>query len=136
MTTGGTCRDVEGKSSTEGDCTAEDCTEEVAGMAAAAELDEKAIVLELGPEESAALAEYGTSEAAGVGKTVVYSVLVTTRRVEVVMVELPDAKTEELECTSDDTAEPASVAEDDTCVSDTRLAPIELIKGPVGVAVP
>ena len=119
MTTGGTCSDVEGKSSTEGDCTTEDCTEEVAGMAAAAEL-------ELGAEESGALGEDGTSGATGVGKTVVYSVLVTTRRVEVVIVELLDTETEEL----------ASVADDDTCVTDTRVAPIELAEELLGAAVP
>lgn len=133
MTTGGTCSDVEGKSSTEGGGSAE----EVAGLAAAAELDGKAVLLELGPEGSATLPEDAISEVVGVGKTVVYSVLVTTRRVEVVMVELLDVKTEELEYTSDDNSvELASVAEGDNCVTDTRLALTELVKELFGATVP
>jgi len=69
------------------------------GIGAAAELEataELAGALETRVEADAELAGGDTSEATGVGKTVVYKVLVTTRRVDVVMVALPDAGIVEL----------------------------------------
>ena len=99
ITTGGTGSEVEGRSST---AETEDWIGEgagTAGIGAAAELEatiELAGALETKVEAGAELAGGDTSEATGVGKTVVYKVLVTTRRVDVVMVELPDAGIVEL----------------------------------------
>ena len=94
ITTGGTGSEVEGRSST---AETEDWVDEgagTAGIGAAAELDtitELAGALETRVEAGTELAGGDTSEAAVVGKTVVYKVLVTTRRVDVVIVRLPDA---------------------------------------------
>jgi hypothetical protein len=136
MTTGGTCSDVEGSSSADGDCALDGCIEDSGRpeTAAIAELEDKAdvasrlasVVIEP-REESAGLAEYGVSDAAGVGKTVVYSVLVTTRRVEVTMVELP----------GDSTAELTGTAEGDAAIDElTRAEPVEPSRLLLGVAGP
>ncbi|KZM18364.1 hypothetical protein ST47_g10509 [Ascochyta rabiei] len=111
ITTGGTCSDVEGRSSAEGDCTTEVWTEEdtgTAGTAANAEVEDMtdtAGALDARVEESAELATNDTCDAAGVGKTVVYSVFVTTRRDEVIKVELVGGRTTELGDGSEDTVE-------------------------------
>lgn len=82
MTTGGTCSDVDGRSSASGDSVEEADT---AGIELTTELEariEVTSVLGSRAAEDEELAEDNTSEVAGVGKTVVYSVLVTTRRDE------------------------------------------------------
>lgn len=142
ITTGGTCSGVEGRSSTEGDCTAELWTEEfveAAGAAPAPELEDKADiigVLDFGAEESSKVAEESTSDAAAVGNTVVYSVFVTTRRVDGVMVELIEGRAAEPVDSKVGTAGVADIAEDDICVADARLVAVELMEALLKVALP
>lgn len=92
ITTGGTGNDVEGKSSAVGDAVADALVgedPEATGMAAIAELGrrtEPTGTLDSRLEECVTLADDNASDALGVGKTVVYSVLVTIRRDDVVKV--------------------------------------------------
>lgn len=145
MTTGGTCNDVDGRSSAEGDGATDERMDEdagTAGLAAAAELEvtaEVAGTLDSRVEDNARLAEDGASEAAAVGKTVVYSVLVTTRRDEVIIVEFAGAKSAELEARSDESAELTGAVEGVTCDTDAaaeELTPEELAKTLLRVAEP
>ncbi|KAJ4383355.1 hypothetical protein N0V86_001402 [Didymella sp. IMI 355093] len=140
MTTGGTCNDVEGRSSAEGDGTTDERMGEEAGTAAAAELElapEGAGALDNRVDDNATLAEDRASDAAAVGKTVVYSVLVTTRRDEVVMVEFADPKSAELDARTDDFAELTGTAEGVVCDTDAAAddsIPEELTRALLRVA--
>lgn len=102
MTTGGTGSDVEGRSSADGDALIDVRVEEAsgtAGIAAAAELDaaiELAGMVGFRDETATELATGDPSEAVGVGKTVVYSVFVTTSRDEVATVVLLDGTLAEM----------------------------------------
>lgn len=107
ITTGGTCNEVDGRSSADTD---ERTTEEAgtAGTAAPTELEltaEGAGGLNIALDDSATVAEDRTSDAATVGKTVVYSVLVTTRPDETVMVGFVGTRRVELEARIDDNGE-------------------------------
>ena len=148
MTTGGTGSEVEGSNSADGDASTEDCTAEeagTAGTAVAAELEAKTedtSVLDFSAEDSAELAVETASEAAGVGKTVVYKVSITTRRDDVVIVEFSGAMATELEAKTDDAAELTGAAEGDACETDatrdelTRAPAVELTRALLGAAVP
>lgn len=137
MTTGGTCNDVDGRSSAEGDAMTEEKAEEdvgAAGTVADAELESDpgaAGMLVSAIEEGGELAEEGTSDAARVGKTVVYSVFVTTRRDDVIIVVFPGARSAEL----------TGSAEGDACMTDVTFdelvetAPVELTKALLRAAV-
>jgi hypothetical protein len=99
--------------------------------------------LDFGVEESATLAEGGNSDAAGVGKTVVYSVFVTTRRDVVVVTNSSDDGVAELDDRSDETPELIGAAESDACVADattdellTSIALVELINVLLRILVP
>lgn len=73
------------------------------------------------------------------GKTVVYSVLVTTRREEAVTVEFAGIKGTELEARGDDTAELIGAADgvaSDTDAATDELMPEELINALLRVAEP
>lgn len=103
ITTGGTCREVDGRSSTDAD----ESMVEVAEIAAPVELElatEGAGAVTIALDDNAMLAEDRPSDAAAVGKTVVYSVFVTTRPDEMVMVEFAGARSAELEVRTEDAA--------------------------------
>lgn len=135
-TTGGTCSDVEGRSSAEGVCTIELWAEDkvgTAGTAAAAELEARpdvAGVLELEAEENTGLAEGSAPDAEAVGNTVVYSVFMTTRRDDVVIVEFTAGGAIEGEDSSGDAVDLIGVTDDD-CKTEA-----ELIRVLLGVAGP
>lgn len=78
------------------------------------------------------LAKDDASEAAGVGKTVVYNVLVTTRRDEVAIVVLPGRRMAELT----GAAEGSTDVPDRTGEELAREAPTELVTAGLTVAVP
>jgi hypothetical protein len=107
MTTGGTGNEVDGRSSADAD---EGTVEETgtAGIAAPAELEttgEGAVTLATALDDNATLAEDRTPDAAAVGKTVVYSVFVTTRPDDMVIVEFAGGRSAELEAGIEDAAE-------------------------------
>jgi hypothetical protein len=107
MTTGGTGNEVDGRSSADPE---ERTVEEAgtAGIAAPAELEmiaEGAVALATALDDNATLAEDRTPDAAAVGKTVVYSVFVTTRSDDMVMVEFAGTRSAELEAGMEDAAE-------------------------------
>lgn len=142
MITGGTCNDVDGRSSAEGDSTTDVRMEEelgTAGTAAMTELEigaEGANALDISVESNEMLAEDRASDAVAMGKTVVYSVFVTTRPDEVTTVGVKGVELgARLEDSADLTGADEGVAIDNDAATE-ELIPEELIKALLMVAEP